>query len=133
MKIRNGFVSNSSSSSFIIQLNKMTDKQKAMIYDHIKIGMEIDEKLKQEGKEPFYEYYEQWDVQEDDFVIWCATSMDNFPLYELIISEIKIKREDIIGMGDGNWSRNIFTEEEYIKYKTDYLRRKKIEKINKSL
>ena len=71
MKIRNGFVSNSSASSFIIPLDKITDEQKQMIYNHISIGQEIDKKLKSEGKEPTYEYYEDWNIKEDDFSIWC--------------------------------------------------------------
>ncbi len=133
MKIRNGFVSNSSSSSFIIQLNKMTDKQKAMIYDHIKIGMEIDEKLKLEGKEPFYEYYEEWGIKEDDFVLWCYTSMNNFDLESFVQKVVKIKNKDRTYIGDGYWDYNLFEDEQYIKLKSDYLRRKKIEKINKNL
>ena len=72
MKIRTGFVSNSSASSFIILLDKLTDKQKQMIYNHIEIGQKIDKKLKEKGKDLLYEYYEDWNIKEDEFAIWCS-------------------------------------------------------------
>ena len=104
MKIRNGFVSNSSASSFIIPLDKITDEQKQMIYNHIAIGQEIDKKLKEKGKEPKYEYYEDWNIKEDEFALWCHTSMDNFDLQCFVEKEVKVRRKDIIRIGDEEYN-----------------------------
>jgi hypothetical protein len=41
MKIRQGFVSNSSSSSFLIDKNKITPEQTDIIYNHYKIAQEM--------------------------------------------------------------------------------------------
>lgn len=126
MKIRNGFVSNSSSSSFIILLERITEEQKQMIYNHIAIGQEIDRKLREEGKEPIYEYYEDWNIKEDDFSLWCSTSMDNFDLDTFVRDVVKVKRKDIIDIGEGDtWFYNLYEDPNYITMK----RRKKLNKI----
>ena len=131
MKIRNGFVSNSSSSSFIIFLHKITDEQKQMIYNHIAIGQEIDKKLKEQGKEPIYEYYEDWNIKEDDFSLWCSTSMDNFDLQGFIEREVKCS--DIQHIGDEPYFYVLYDDEKYIKMRSDYLRGKKLRKIKDKL
>jgi len=133
MKIRNGFVSNSSSSSFIILLHKITDDQKQMIYNHIEIGQEIDKKQIAKGKNPIYEYYEDWNIKEDDFSIWCSTSMDNFDLIEFVDREAGIKEENIIYIGDEEYFYNLYNDEEYIKMKNVFLRSKKLNKIKDKL
>ena len=129
MKIRNGFVSNSSASSFIIPLDKITDEQKQMIYNHITIGQEIDKKLKSEGKEPFYEYYEDWNIKEDDFSIWCSTSMNNFDLETFVRKVVKVKKKDINMLGDGEYWYDLYEDTEYIQLK----RAKKLKQIQNKL
>jgi len=131
MKIRKGFVSNSSSSSFIIPLHKITDEQKQMIYNHIEIGKKIDEELIKQGKEPYYEYYEDWNIKEDDYSIWCYTFMDNFQLIDLVIDEIKVPIENILRFGDGQYWYELYEDPKYLKLKRLNKLNRIIKKIQK--
>ena len=131
MKIRKGFVSNSSSSSFIIPLHKITDEQKQMIYNHIEIGKKIDEELIKQGKEPYYEYYEDWNIKEDDYSIWCYTFMDNFQLIDLVIDEIKVHIENILRFGDGQYWYELYEDPKYLKLKRLNKLNRIIKKIQK--
>lgn len=131
MKIRSGFVSNSSSSSFIIPYHRINSNQIDMVYDHINIAKKIDDQLIKEGKEMKYEYYDEWQLKSDDFSIWCSTSMDNFQLIEFLINEVKLTYNDIFFEDDRYfWGDTVFEEERYIKMKTDYQRIKKIKRNN---
>lgn len=120
MKIRNGFVSNSSSSSFIILLNNITSTQKDMIYNHISLATEIDEKLLSEGKELIYEYYDEWNIQEDGFSLWCSTTMDNFDLYTFITDVVGIDDDKIRYIGDG-YDDDLSQDKDYINLKRSYI------------
>jgi len=133
MKVRNGFVSNSSSSSFIILQSSMNEKQKEMLFDHIEIAKEIDKKLKSQGKPEKYEYYEEWYMEEDDFSVWCHTSMDNFYLIEFLISEAGLDGDDIIEMGDDLWNEKLFETEEYQEFKKMKTRGKKLDKLKDNI
>jgi hypothetical protein len=125
MKIRSGFVSNSSASSFIILLENMTNNQKQMIYDHINIGKEIDDKLKANGKPPLYEYYEDWNVVEDEIALSVSTSMTNFDLHGFIEKEVGIKSDKFI-FQDDNYFYEFSEDTKYQEFKLNYLRSKKI-------
>lgn len=92
MKIRSGFVSNSSSSSFVISKYNLTDEKIDMILNYKKwIKKFID--LNKKGEDYFGKYSKKYDLKElfshyndsnywytennDDFV-FCYTNMDDF-------------------------------------------------------
>lgn len=81
MKTRNGFVSNSSSSSFIVIREKVTKKQEDHIRNHISFA-----KLKKwdnDGLPDINESY-AWDVTFSDDRIELYTFMDNFRMGEFL-------------------------------------------------
>lgn len=81
MKIRQSFVSNSSSSSFIINLDKLTGKQVKMIENH---ADSIEDTA----------MYEPWSIQVTDSHVKGSTMMDNFDMEEYL-AEIGVNEEDI--------------------------------------
>lgn len=129
MKKRKGFVSNSSSSSFIIELHYLSQYQIDAIQNHIEIAKKIDSDLLRDGKETKYEYYEDWFINVDDFALWAKTSMDNFDLETFIIDELGIPYDAIKYFGDGNWTEDINDDHEYKNYKTIKSRKNKILKL----
>lgn len=86
MRIRAGFVSNSSSSSFVISLNKLNKLQVAAIKRHIDIGRDFG---------VYARPGDEWDVYEcDDGYLRGSTCMDNFNMYEFLI-KIGIDSNDV--------------------------------------
>ena len=80
MKNRNGFVSNSSSSSFVIFKDALTFEQKDMVYDYmtyVKHFIELDGTLKE-----LFEWCDSspWQITDHDDYIFGETSMDNFDM-----------------------------------------------------
>jgi hypothetical protein len=67
MKIRNGFVSNSSSSSFVINKRFLSSHQIEQIYAHQELAED-----------------NNWIIKEDDFEISGWTFMDNFNMSEYL-------------------------------------------------
>lgn len=103
MKIRTGFVSNSSSSSFLLDLNKLTTKQIRQIRLHAKIAVtSYVEEFKQDS--PRYADYgtyelthrlgsisrengkltDGWLVRKHGQYLYCGTLIDNFDLTKFI-------------------------------------------------
>jgi len=78
MKIRNGFVSNSSSSSFVISTFNLLPKQIEFINNHV----EICQKLDQDVKEKYdLRFDDSWEITEKDGFLRGRTSMDNFNMH----------------------------------------------------
>jgi hypothetical protein len=89
MKIRNGFVSNSSSSSFVIPKDKLGDYEIHAIHDHINLA---------EKHDVCYDfgcisYDDAWSISEDDYYIMGSTHMDNFNMHKFLIKFLKIPRD----------------------------------------
>ena len=74
MKIRNGFVTNSSSSSFIIAKKNLDKDQIEAIREHESLG----EKLGME----YTNWY--WDIEENEDFIAGYVSMDNFSMSDFL-------------------------------------------------
>lgn len=77
MKERNGFVSNSSSSSFIIKKEKLTESQINEIKNHFNIV--IENKYYSIYKEYLHES-DEWEIEETETEIKGHTAMDNFDM-----------------------------------------------------
>lgn len=81
MKLRPGFVSNSSSSSFVIPLRVLSAKQVSMIKSH----------ADSEG----CENYDAWDITENEFSVDGSTSMDNFDMHYFLTHLVGVDSNDI--------------------------------------
>lgn len=81
MKLRNGFVSNSSSSSFILQKKDLTPLQIYLIYHHLEIGRILEMDCSENE-------YNRWSMMgitnENSPVIYFETPMNNFDMVEFL-------------------------------------------------
>jgi hypothetical protein len=72
MKFRSDFVTNSSSSSFLISKNILTNDQIEAIREHGELAKRMN----------LYCYDETWDISENNSFITGYTWMDNFSMHE---------------------------------------------------
>ena len=102
MKIRDCLISNSSSSSFIISKNKLTDLQINQIKNYQTVAYELGKYNKIEEKNindykcgKFGYIDDRWNITETLLNIKGDTTMNNFD-FDVFLSTIGVKTEDII-------------------------------------
>jgi len=84
MKIRNGYVSNSSSSSFVISLDMLSDCKIESIYNH------IEEAQKNKGYYDFGDTDDGWSISQDEYYLSGYCIMDNFDMHTFLHDYLKI-------------------------------------------
>jgi hypothetical protein len=85
MKIRTAFVSNSSSSSFVIEKKYLSPEQIKQIVNHSEIGEEMG---------LLYSKSDNWEVKESKNVICCYTWMDNFDM-KMFLEKINVPMANV--------------------------------------
>lgn len=136
MKIRSGFVSNSSSSSFVIYREALSDKQLNKI---LHIEKTIEKLIKKDvlkgspkNLTEKFSYYDQdpWRIEVSDDFVFGETSMDNFDI-SAFLTQIKVDR-DCIKWDDGYNDKPYQNQLDFIKEMKQVYRKKKLDKINKN-
>ena len=80
MKIRIGFVSNSSSSSFIVSKKVLSEEQIVAIKNHIEHSSKNFPQIK------YATDNQRWRITENDKEIKLSTNMDNFDMHEFLLA-----------------------------------------------
>lgn len=97
MKIRTGFVSNSSSSSFLIYKKGLTEDQHYAIKNHIEVAIKRAKKnKKRKNKYGSYDYFgslditQGWEIVETKYLYWLACVVDNFNADKFLEIEMNV-------------------------------------------
>jgi hypothetical protein len=104
MKTRMCFVANSSSSSFIISLDKLSASQLEKIHNHIEVAQAYDETVEYTYHDDdddvfdtkFYaESNDRWGIELKDNNVVMTTWMDNFDMERFLVSVVEVNPDDI--------------------------------------
>lgn len=111
MKVRLGFVSNSSSSSFVLDKNKLTEYQINAIKNHATFWKKLPARWKaqawgDEESPPLGQ--DEWEVRETDEELHLGTTMDNFDM-GAFLAGIDVSMGAVKSQGDSFWG---FDEDE---------------------
>jgi hypothetical protein len=100
MKTRNSFVSNSSSSSFVLRKRFLTEEQIAKIRNHIEEAKKLNEILPLD-KQFYISKDSEWNIEEAEEFIVAETFMDSFDMRRFVDDYLKIDPTAIF-----SWSRD---------------------------
>ena len=141
MKIRQGFVSNSSSSSFVIHKGFLSKAQVSKMFNYQEIVKEylkdhpIPDKGYYDGEESpefdFSYYEDSWRLTELDTSIFGDTSMDNFQFGDFL-RYIGVDR-DLISWDEGWNYEPTIRQKRFLKNEEQRLRKMKINKLDKNV
>ena len=94
MKMRQGFVSNSSSSSFVIPRDVLSKRQVNKIENHIHFSNGMDTEYEENGETWCNHQGDAWSITVDDDEVSGYTSMDNFDM-RWFLTQIDVDEDDI--------------------------------------
>lgn len=102
MKIRLGFVSNSSSASFSVNKKYLTPSQVQKIIDTFLRNIPIESSKEFTNDHP--EYLDDWNMKEEEDYLRFTTFMDNFDLIYYLLNDLNIPHLALENFDSDNYS-----------------------------